>query len=59
MQQDQGDKPQNTGAGHQPRQRDLSRYESSPARILKSLGIVVVLGTIFILFLKYVVGIKM
>ncbi|MDD5657792.1 MAG: hypothetical protein PHF00_11120 [Elusimicrobia bacterium] len=38
------------------KQRDLSRYESSPARILQSLGIVVLGGIVLVLLLKYVVG---
>jgi len=58
MPQDQGDKPQNAGADQQPRQRDLSRYESSPGRVLKSFGIVILIGVVLVLFLKYVVGMK-
>jgi len=58
MQQEQGNKPQDTGAAQQPHQRDLSRYETTPARILQSLGIVVLIGIVLVLFLKYAVGVK-
>jgi hypothetical protein len=44
--------PQKDPQGAKP--RDLSRYESNPARILQSLAITLVIGTVFLLILKFV-----
>lgn len=40
-----------------PPPRDLHRYETTPAKILQSLGITVVGGIILVLVLRYVVGV--
>ena len=43
----------------QSKPRDLSRYDSSPGKAFKALGIVVVIGAILVLVLQFVFGVKL